>query len=234
MVKSKNEQMRKQAAKYVVVMMIQRILGLSCFILSAGTLFNVRGWIYFFFYFITSIIVLAVMFNNHIETLSERGKKHNNTKNWDKICLAIYVPSAFYIIYIIAGLSIRFNWPVLSAIFVHIGIILYIMSTILGVWPIMENKHFESTARIQDDRNQNVITTGPYKLVRHPGYSSIIIWAFSVPMIFGSLYTYIVSVIIVVTIIIRTYFEDCMLKKELPGYMEYTKEVKYRLMPFIW
>ncbi|MDR0644106.1 MAG: isoprenylcysteine carboxylmethyltransferase family protein [Treponema sp.] len=226
--------MKKQAVKYMVVVMMQRILGLACFLLAAGTLLDVRGWIYFSMYFIVSIITLAVMFNNHAETLSERGKKHENTKSWDKIFLGIYVPSAFYIIYIVAGLGVRFQWPVLSTTFMYVGATLYIVSTILGVWAIMENKHFEPTSRIQDDRNQTVITTGPYRLVRHPGYSSIITWAISVPMIFGSLFTGVVSVIIIVTVAIRTYFEDTMLKKELCGYLEYANKVKYRLIPFIW
>jgi protein-S-isoprenylcysteine O-methyltransferase Ste14 len=226
--------LKKQAVKYMVVVMMQRILGLACFLLAAGTLLDVRGWIYFSMYFIVSIITLAVMFNNHAETLSERGKKHENTKSWDKIFLGIYVPSAFYIIYIVAGLGVRFQWPVLSTTFMYVGATLYIVSTILGVWAIMENKHFEPTSRIQDDRNQTVITTGPYRLVRHPGYSSIITWAISVPMIFGSLFTGVVSVIIIVTVAIRTYFEDTMLKKELCGYLEYANKVKYRLIPFIW
>jgi protein-S-isoprenylcysteine O-methyltransferase Ste14 len=226
--------LKKQAAKYMVVVMIQRILGLACFLLAAGTLLDVRGWIYFSIYFIVSIITLAVMSINHAETLSERRKKHENTKSWDKIFLGIHVPSAFYIIYIVAGLGVRFQWPVLSTTFVYVGATLYIVSTILGAWAIMENKHFEPTSRIQNDRNQTVITTGPYRLVRHPGYSSIIIWAISVPMIFGSLFTGVISVIIIVTIAIRTYFEDTMLKRELYGYLEYANKVKHRLIPFIW
>lgn len=234
MTTNEKKELKKQAAKYMVVVMMQRILGLVCFLLAAGTLFDARGWIYFSIYFIVSIITLVVMSNNHAETLSERGKKHENTKSWDKLFLGIYVPSAFYIIYIVAGLGVRFQWPILSTTFIYIGTFLYVISTMLGVWSIIENKHFESTSRIQDDRNQTVITTGPYRLVRHPGYSSIIIWAISVPMILGSLYTGIVSAIIIVTITIRTYFEDSMLKKELSGYMEYADKVKYRLIPFAW
>lgn len=232
--KEANTSVQKQASKYVLMLMIQRILGLACFLLAAGSLSDVRGWIYFSMYFIISIITISVMFSNHAETLSERGKKHENTKSWDKVFLGIYAPSAFYIIYIVAGLGVRFQWPILSKTFMYIGVVLYVVSTILGVWPMMENKHFESTSRIQDDRNQTVITTGPYRLVRHPGYSSIIIWAVSVPMIFGSVYTGIVSAIIIVTITIRTYFEDPMLQKELHGYLEYANKVKYRLIPFIW
>lgn len=228
------KELKKQAIKYSAIVMVQRILGLACFLLAAGTLLDVRGWIYFSVYFIVTIITLVIMLFNHTETLSERGKKHENTKSWDKVCLSIYVPSAFYVIYIAAGLDIRFGWSHLPTTFMYTGIILYLISSILGIWPIMENRHFESTSRIQNDREQTVVTTGPYRLVRHPGYSAVIIWAFAVPMMFGSLSAGIVSAVIIATIVIRTYFEDSMLKKELPGYSDYTTKVKYRLLPFIW
>lgn len=228
------QELKKQAVKYIARVMAQRVLGLACFLLAADTLSDARGWIYFALYFVISVITLAVMFFNHTETLVERGKKHGNTKSWDKVCLSIYVPSAFYLIYIAAGLDIRFGRPSTSTIFLYIGIALYLISTVMGIWPIMENKHFESTSRIQGDRKQTTVTTGPYKLVRHPGYFAIIIWAFAVPMIFGSPFAAVVSAIIILTIAIRTYFEDTMLKNELQGYREYASKVKYRLLPFIW
>lgn len=141
---------------------------------------------------------------------------------------------AYSIIYLVAGLGIRLDWYHLSAVFLCIGIVLYIISAVFFIWSIMENKHFEATSRIQGDRNQTVITTGPYRLIRHPGYFSIIVWTMSVPMIFGTLNIGIVSFAIIIIITIRTYFEDSMLKKELPGYLDYTNQVKYRLIPFIW
>lgn len=226
--------LKKQAVKYMARVMAQRILGLACFLSAAGTISDARGWIYFSLYFVISIITLVVMFFNHTETLVERGKRYGNTKKWDKVCLSFYVPASFYLIYIAAGLDIRLERSSPSTMFLCIGLALYLISTVMGIWPIMENKHFESTARIQDNREQTVVTTGPYRLVRHPGYFSIVIWACAVPMIFGSLSAGVVSAVIFLTITIRTYFEDTMLKNELPGYQEYASEVKYRLIPFIW
>lgn len=224
---------KQQAIKYIIVVMVQRVLGLACFLVAAGTLRNTKGWIYFSCYFLVSVITLAVMFRNHAETLSERGKKHDNTKHWDKLFLAIYVPLAFYIIYIVAGLSVRFQGPELSMPFYYAGLLLFGFSSVLGIWPVLENKHFESTSRIQEERRQTVVTTGPYQFVRHPGYSAVILWAISVPMMLG-VYTGIIAVIMIVTIAVRTYFEDTMLKQELAGYQEYANAVKYRLIPFIW
>lgn len=234
MATNREKELQKQAAKYTVKVMLQRILGLACFLLAAGTLRYMRGWIYFSIYFIISIITLVIMFYNRTETLSERGKKHDNTKSWDKICVGVYVLSAFYVIYIITGLDVRFGWSHLPTAYLYAGLVLYAISTVMGIWPLMENKHFESMSRFQSDRKQTVITTGPYRFVRHPGYLAIIVWALAVPMILGSLYAGLVSAVIIITITIRTYLEDAMLKNELSGYLDYASKVKYRLIPFIW
>jgi protein-S-isoprenylcysteine O-methyltransferase Ste14 len=227
-------QIRKQAIKYSLLVMMQRVLGLLCFLVAAQTFSSLQGWLYFSLYFLISIITLIVMMKNHQETLSERGKNHENTMRWDKILLAIYVPLSFYGIYIAAGLDVRYNGSTFNLLWLIIGIALFLISSVFMLWPILENKHFESTARIQQDRNQIVITSGPYRIIRHPGYSSIILWAISVPLIFGSILTAVVSSIIVIIIIIRTHLEDTMLQKELNGYREYCLSVKYRLIPYIW
>jgi len=225
---------RRQAAKYAVTLIIQRFIGLACFLLAAGTLLNLQGWIYFFLYFMISVVSLAVMLKSHAETLSERGKKHDNTKGWDKILLPIFVLLTFYGIYVIAGIGVRLSWNRLSMEWFYVGIALYLVSCIFNIWPVMENKHFESTSRIQNDRVQSVITTGPYRIVRHPGYTGIVIWSIAIAFMFGTLAVGIASAFIIIIICIRTYLEDTMLKNELTGYTEYTKIVKYRLLPFIW
>ena len=88
--------------------------------------------------------------------------------------------------------------------------------------------------RIQKEREHQVATTGPYKIIRHPGYVGFILMSLATPILLGSLYGLIMSVFVVVILIIRTTLEDRTLKNELTGYLEYSKKVKYRLIPFIW
>lgn len=88
--------------------------------------------------------------------------------------------------------------------------------------------------RLQTDRNHQVATSGPYKLVRHPGYVGYIIMFLAIPLALGSLWTLSFSVIITILLIIRTYLEDKTLRKELKGYAEYSELVRYKLIPFIW
>jgi protein-S-isoprenylcysteine O-methyltransferase Ste14 len=96
------------------------------------------------------------------------------------------------------------------------------------------NKFFSSVVRIQKDRGHKVIQDGPYKYVRHPGYVGIFFLAPAVPLILGSIWGLIPSGLFIIAIIIRTYLEDKTLHKELEGYKEYAKKVKYRLIPGIW
>ncbi|MFX1293269.1 MAG: methyltransferase family protein [Promethearchaeota archaeon] len=140
-----------------------------------------------------------------------------------------------FILDIVAGLDVgRFHWTYLNFIFARLGIILNIISTILINWAEITNTHFEATLKIQKDRDHQVITTGTYKLFRHPGYLGTIIAHFSIPLIFGSILVFIPAGIIIVLFIIRTYLEDKILQKNLDGYAEYAHKTKYRLIPGIW
>jgi protein-S-isoprenylcysteine O-methyltransferase Ste14 len=214
--------------------LVQRFIGIGLFFAFAGTFLDIRGNVNIALYFAVSIVACIVMLYGHKETLYERGKRQDNTKDWDKILLPIYVLLAYFGIYLVAGLGIRLYWEKLPIECFYAGIILYLFSSVFVIWPVLENKHFEATSRIQDNREQTVIKTGPYKIVRHPGYAGIVIWAIACFLMFGTLAVGIISLIIIVTIWIRTYLEDKMLKNELEGYLDYSKNTKYRLIPFIW
>jgi protein-S-isoprenylcysteine O-methyltransferase Ste14 len=224
----------KGAIKYIFLLFIQRIIGIGLFFVASGTFSDIRGNVNISLYFISSVVASVLMLLDHRETLNERGKKQENTKQWDKVLLPIYVLLAYFGIYFIAGLGNRFNWYRLPIEFFYVGIILYLLSCVFTIWPVLENKHFEETSRIQNNRNQTVITSGPYRIIRHPGYSGITIWAIASYLMFGTPAVGIVSAVIIVIICIRTYMEDKMLKNELTGYGEYSRTVKYRLIPFVW
>jgi len=99
---------------------------------------------------------------------------------------------------------------------------------------MLVNRYFEASVRIQRDRGHRVITTGPYRIVRHPGYVGAILWGISTPLIIGSVYGLIPGSVAGIVRIIRTSLEDKLLCKELKGYVEYTKRVRYRLLPELW
>jgi protein-S-isoprenylcysteine O-methyltransferase Ste14 len=134
-----------------------------------------------------------------------------------------------------AGLDIgRYQLSSLGWPYAVLGILFMVVSSVLINWAMIENPYFESTVRIQEDRKHQVITTGPYRIVRHPGYLSGILWLSSVPLILGSLYAFIPYGLYFLLMGIRTYMEDKTLLEELVGYEEYAQQVKYRLFPGIW
>ena len=226
--------MKKDAIKHLTMLFAQRLLGLLLFFMGAGTLMDLRGIVNFSLYFAISIAACAVLYKGYRATLSERGKKRENTKNWDKLLMPALIVLAYYGIYLVAGLGVRFHWTRLSMGWMAAGVALYLLSGVFTVWPVMANKHFEATSRIQDDRGQAVVSAGPYRIVRHPGYLGLCIWAVAAALIFGTWPVALTAAAIIAVVVARTHLEDAMLCNELDGYAAYAKQVKYRLIPFIW
>jgi protein-S-isoprenylcysteine O-methyltransferase Ste14 len=96
------------------------------------------------------------------------------------------------------------------------------------------NEHFETTVRIQHDRDHQVCNKGPYRFVRHPGYSGFLISSLAGPLVLGSWYALIPTAVVMILFVIRTALEDRTLRLELPGYEEYAQKTKYRLVPKVW
>lgn len=202
---------------------------------SAGQIFTQRSRIFFttvFLYFQSSNLLL---YSVNPELLIHRVKTNKKgSKGWDRILMRLTNLISIILIPSFAGLSIRHQTQINSKIITITGYILFLSGSTLINWAMLENKHFEPTVRIQKDRNHQVISTGPYALIRHPGYLAGILWNTSMPLILGSQIALYGLIMYLILIILRTYLEDETLKKELDGYKEYTTQVRYRLIPGIW
>ncbi len=226
--------LQKSGIDYLLRVGFQVVIGLILFLVASGTLTYLRGWIYFVFYLTSTTLGVIYLSKHNPEVFNERAKKRDNTEQWDKVLLTVYVVFAIFVIYIIAGLDIRFGWSHIPIIHMYPAIGIVVISSVLMVWAMKENANFEATSRVQSDRIQVICDSGPYGIVRHPGYLSIVLWATAIPFVFGSMVMIIPSSIILVVIVVRTYLEDKMLKEKLEGYLNYSNKVKYRLIPFIW
>ena len=205
------------------------------FFLASGDISFLRVWIYIVIYGTGGLVVGAILLKKSPKLLNDRGKMQEGTKQFDKYILLTYFFFAIVITPLVAGIDRRFNLIEFMPFFcLYIAIILYIFSVIFSVWPMLHNPFFEGTIRIQKEKNHNVIRTGPYKIVRHPGYLGMLSGSVALPLALGSVLACIPLVIMIILIIIRTNYEDKFLQKELTGYAEYCKEVKYRLVPFVW
>lgn len=199
--------------------------------ISAWTLKWMWAWI-FILLGVIILIINAIVIPR--EVIEERGKKKDNVKKWDKMLTTInIIPSLG--IYIISGLDHRFHWtkdflPVINIM----GIGLVFLGSMLFTWSMISNKFFSTLVRIQDDRDHKIASGGPYKYVRHPGYAGFIIMSLATPVSLGSIYGLPMAFLVAVVFVIRTILEDKTLKTELIGYEEFSKKVKYRLIPFLW
>lgn len=229
-----NKRLRKSGIKRILQIYLSLILQAVILFIAAGHLNIPRVWFYvclsFGYFTISGLIIIKI----NPEIINQRGQKHKGTKTWDKVIMTLFLSMTF-IVFLIAGLDVgRFGWSSMSAQYSIIGSVIYIAAAMFAQWAMVVNPHFEPTVRIQKDRNHKVITTGPYKIVRHPGYVGAILLTISIPLIIGSIFALIPTGIIFLLFIIRTELEDKMLHSELNGYAEYAERVKYRLIPGVW
>lgn len=218
---------------YLLKLTIQKGLGLLLYLIGAGWLLSQRAIIYFSMYIAITIISGALLFRTNPKILAERNKINTNSPKWDKILLGTFWLLEFFVIYLLAGIEANKIAESIGIIY-WLGITINLLSWGVALWAMMVNVFLESTARIQDDREQTVCQNGPYGIVRHPTYLSIVFSNIGVCMIFPVIGVIICAIVIVVITMFRTYLEDKMLQDGLNGYKEYTKKVKYRLIPFVW
>jgi len=170
------------------------------------------------------------------DQLRERGqaRRAGNVKPWDKTIMAAC--TIFLLLTpIVAGLDARrFGW---SAVPLPAKLLAWLALAAAGAlifWALTTNTYLSRMARIQEDRGQVVISAGPYRYVRHPMYLGIIILFLAMPVALGSWWAQLPGAAIAALFVLRTAKEDRMLREELPGYPEYARHVRYRLVPGIW
>ena len=158
-----------------------------------------------------------------------------NAKAWDKVLAPLMAVSIGYPMVIVAGLDHRYNWsPEFPLWLIVIGFILISLGYAFAAWALAENRFFSSVVRIQLDRGHMVCDSGPYRYVRHPGYAGNILALFGIVLALGSVWTLIPAVVASIIAVIRTVLEDRTLQEELPGYRDYSRRVRYRLITGIY
>jgi protein-S-isoprenylcysteine O-methyltransferase Ste14 len=230
-----NNELKEVLIKAFIAMIFYAAVVAFIFFCCAGRTDIPRAWIFFIVNLFYYLVPIVVLFKLNPELLIHRMKRKKDAKLWDKILVRIFLLIGIYGVVIVAGFDIgRYNWSYLGLSYAVVGYILYLFSGIVTVWTMAVNRHFEPMVRIQKDRGHKVVRDGPYKYIRHPGYFGMFFWLLSVPLILGSLYAFIPTLVAIVLLILRTLLEDKTLRKELSGYKEYAHEVRYRLMPGIW
>ncbi len=215
------------------ILFIFLFMGLILF-LGSGNVRWTAAWVFLGISLLSVAINAVFMLRNNPETVAERGRP-KEVKDWDKLIGGLWLMGQYLLVPLLAALDERFEWTVeYATLWQAIGAGIYALALGLIGWAMISNAYFSTAVRIQSDRGQQVCHNGPYRIVRHPGYVGFFIQAFSVPILLGSLWALVFAIPAGVLMIIRTSLEDRLLQEELPGYTEYTHEVKYRLIPGVW
>jgi protein-S-isoprenylcysteine O-methyltransferase Ste14 len=173
----------------------------------------------------------------HPGLMAERQNIENiqNAKAWDKVLAPLMAVSVGYPVVLVAGIDHRYHWSSEFPVWlISIGFILISLGYAFAAWALAENRFFSSLVRIQTDREHVVCDSGPYRFVRHPGYAGNILALFGIVLALSSVWTLIPVAVASIIAVIRTELEDRTLQDELPGYRDYARRVRYRLIPWIY
>ena len=198
--------------------------------LPAGTLNFLNGWIFMNVLFIPMLTAGIIMMIKNPDLLERRlnAKEKRTEQN-----LVVKLSGLMFIVgFVIAGLDFRFKWFQIPKSIVIISTVIFLVGYALYAVVLRENTYLSRTIEVQ--KNQKVIDTGLYGIIRHPMYSATILLFLSMPLVLGSLISFAVFLVYPLLIVLRIKDEEKMLETELEGYIEYKKKVKYRLIPFIW
>ena len=210
------------------------VFGLFLF-LPAGTVDWPAAWIYLVLLFSFTIGISIWLSRFNPDLLSERvsGIGRSGHKRWDKVFLLILLP-VFVGWYVVMALdAVRFRWLEIPDWLQWIGAGVLLSSFYIFYLTFRENTYLSPAVRIQTDRGQTVVSTGPYKYVRHPMYAGFILFTFGTALLLGSTYGLIGAMVLNALIAWRALREEQVLKSELPGYSEYMTRVKHRFVPYL-
>lgn len=168
------------------------------------------------------------------ELAKERAKPGSDARPWDKALLGLGLLLTLAML-VTAGLQLRrLGGPSLSITWFIVGFVLNLAGAFLFLWALRENRFFTAVVRIQTDRRHTVCTTGPYRVVRHPGNLGMIVGTLGFPLLFQSTWSFVPAGLAVVALLVRTHLEDVLLTNELDGYREYRTQTRFRLVPGLW
>lgn len=206
--------------------------GVGPFVL-AGTASWVPGWLYFGL--LTSLLVAHRAYvRRHNPVLGERRRKiGEGAKGWDLVWNFFFWP-LMASVPLTGGLQFRSAGSTLPATAAIFGAAIMSAGFAWSAWAMASNPHFEGVVRIQIELDHRVVSSGPYRWLRHPGYLGLIFWALGTPFLVLSQWAMVSAGLTIIWIIIRTALEDRTLRRELAGYADYTERVRFRLVPGLW
>lgn len=195
-----------------------------------------EGWTYAIIAILGFAISRALAARQHPDLLAERARflRNENPEPWDRL-LAPLVALGSGLLPLVAGLDARFGWsPTLSLPVKIVALMIILGGYVVASYALVANRYFSGMVRMQDDRGHQVVSSGPYRWMRHPGYAGAIVTYLATPVLLDALWAYVPALSLTIVVLIRTALEDRTLQERLEGYRDYAGKVRYRLLPGVW
>jgi len=221
---------KKLKRKAAFLILIAFLFLCAVFFLPAWSFKYWQGWVYIAELFIPMFFFLVYLLKHDTELLMRRTKMKEKEISQKRIMGFSYL--AFLAAYVIPGFDVRYGWSNMPLWVIIVGEMLVLTGYLMTVSVLKHNSYASRIIEVQ--KGQKVISTGPYAIVRHPMYSSVLVMYTASPLALGSYWALIPAFFIIVVIVARIFNEERVLKKDLEGYVEYTHKVRYRLIPGIW
>ena len=212
------------------------MLGIQCVALfaSAGTLVWGWAWVYFVIYLAGIAVTGALLWRLNPGLIAERAST-KGAKGWDLIVGSVWALVYMVGLLVVAGLDRRLGWSGTLAAWIHlVGAAGFSAGLALFLWAMLSNARFATVVRVGALGEHAVCQSGPYRTVRHPGYTGAILQGLALPFLLGSWWALIPGVLATGLMALRTFLEDRTLHAELPGYQEYAERVRFRLLSGVW
>ncbi len=212
------------------------------FALQAAALLMASGktdwgaaWVYLGASLTGVAINIFILLGHRPETIVGRAKTEEEKRDWKSLAGGLFILFYFLALPLVAGLDERFGWTgSLDSRFHLDAIVVFLVGFALFSWALTSNPFFSAVVRIELERGHKIISGGPYRFVRHPGYTGILIQSITIPLVLESFWAYIPAALSAAFLIALTALEDRTLKQELEGYKEYVTRTPYRIFPGIW
>jgi protein-S-isoprenylcysteine O-methyltransferase Ste14 len=195
-----------------------------------------QAWVYALSNILSFIISRVLAARRNPDLIKERARymQYENAKTWDKQ-LAPFLGIGGILMMVVAGLDELLGWsPAYSSLLKILSLLIILAGYALTSYALIENRFFSGMARLQTDRGHQVVSSGPYRWIRHPGYAGVLLTDLATPVFLDSSWAFLPTVFTIIFLVIRTALEDRFLLAELEGYRDYARQVRYRLLPGIW
>ncbi|QGW80000.1 isoprenylcysteine carboxylmethyltransferase family protein [Pseudomonas alkylphenolica] len=202
--------------------------------LPAGSLTWRPGWIFLGVLVLAFAVSALVLARVNPVIYRARSRFQAGTKSWDKALLTLILPAMTAVLPVAALDAGRFHHALVPGWLVLMGYAAVLLGIAVAGWAQAVNPFFEPGVRIQSERHQRVIDSGPYRFVRHPGYTAALWLFFGMALALGSFWALLPAALAAAFLIVRTAWEDQLLQAELDGYVEYAGRVQFKLFPGIW